>query len=380
MNIGILDASEICYASLKFFLDSIEQALRVKGITTYRITDFNYEVLQQKYDAIVGLNSSFCAATLADGSYLMDYFQCPFFNILLDPPYYHHGALNKHMENMHVICLDRGHVEYCKRYYPPCKSVEQGYLLGPLDKVIPYEEKEIDLLFMGSCADEAEILQQAKAFYNMDWADYIIENLIANSLKNPNIPMEQQMKIVLEQGKINVSESDFVTLMSTLGQYAEFYLRGYYRKKIIQALVDAGVQVHVAGTGWEELAKTMPNNLILEGVVDFAKSAQLIAKSKICLNVMPWFKDGIHDRVLTAMHNGTICLSDSSLLCTELFRNGENIMFYSLEHLDELPGIVKAILDDERKAKEIVTKGMQCGETYNWNSFVQKYILQHLYE
>lgn len=39
---------------------------------------------------------------------------------------------------------------------------------------------------------------------------------------------------------------------------------------------------------------------------------QAMRDARIALNVMPWFKDGAHDRVFTAMLQGTAALTDDS--------------------------------------------------------------------
>lgn len=144
--------------------------------------------------------------------------------------------------------------------------------------------------------------------------------------------------------------NEYVILMNTLRQYAEFYLRGYFRKKI-------------------------PSNLILKGAIDFAKTAELISDTKILLNVMPWFKDGIHDRVLTAMHNGSICLTDSSAFCQGIFQHEKNIVFFDLNKLDRLPEQVKLLQSNTKKAKEIAQNGKKIAQTFTWDLFVEKYIL-----
>ena len=106
MRIGLRQSKSICYNSLNYFLDNIEKALNRKGIETYRIDDFGKEVLIEKWDAVIGINSNLPAIQMENGTFFADYLRCPIFNILVDPPYYHHTILESHMENLHVIVLD----------------------------------------------------------------------------------------------------------------------------------------------------------------------------------------------------------------------------------------------------------------------------------
>ena len=118
MKIGLLGNSDVCYNSLNYFMDCIEEALHSRGIHTQRITDAaNINHTQDgPWSAIIGINQYQPAARTQDGSYVLDSFQCLVFNILVDPPYYHHGKLESHMDNLTLYLLDQGHVEYCKRY------------------------------------------------------------------------------------------------------------------------------------------------------------------------------------------------------------------------------------------------------------------------
>ncbi|MBD5545736.1 MAG: glycosyltransferase family 4 protein [Lachnospiraceae bacterium] len=380
MVIGLLEANEKCYGSLRYFLDCVEKALNKRRISTYRILldGTSKEELERHYDALIMFNSSFPSVQKEDGSFLLDFFQCPVFNIFVDPPYYHHSVLKNHMQNLHVVFLDEGHVEYCNRYYPPCKSVDRGFLIGPTGKTIPYEDRKIELLFTGSCPDEEIMLQKAHELFGAEWADNMLELIISNSIRYPHIPMEAQMKTIFEQSMKGYSEQAYTTLMYTLGQYAEFYLRGYYRKRIIRLLVNSGIKLHVAGAGWEKLYTVLPDNLIIEGEMDIWKTADLTANSKILLNIMPWFKEGIHDRILTAMHNETICLTDTSTICQRDFQNNQNIVFYDLDRLDALPDLIRELLNDEEKGKFIAKQGKIESDKYTWDLFVDRYILSKL--
>lgn len=86
-----------------------------------------------------------------------------------------------------------------------------------------------------------------------------------------------------------------------------------------KVLVDAGIQVDVFGKGWDELTCGHPENMILHPQITSEECLKAIAASKISLNVMPWFKDGAHDRVFNSILNGTVSVTDTSkYLCGEL--------------------------------------------------------------
>ena len=113
----------------------------------------------------------------------------------------------------------------------------------------------------------------------------------------------------------------------------DLYIRSLYRMEVIRTLADAGIQVHVFGKGWEKLKCARKENLIANGrMLTSAECVEIIRNTKIALNIMPWFKDGAHDRIFTAMLNGAVCLTDDSRYLREILKEKEDVYFY------ELPG------------------------------------------
>ena len=73
---------------------------------------------------------------------------------------------------------------------------------------------------------------------------------------------------------------------------------------------------------------------------------EALADSRLSLNVMPWFKDGAHDRIFNSMCNGAVCITDHSKYLDEILTPDENIIFYDLKQLDKLPEIFENALND----------------------------------
>lgn len=97
------------------------------------------------------------------------------------------------------------------------------------------------------------------------------------------------------------------------------------------------------------------------------QTEEIMKSAKIVLNVMPGFKDGSHDRILSAMLAKSVCLTDKSKYLMEEFKDGEDIAFYSLSELTKLPDIVRDLLSDEERLKEIAENGYKKAvENHTW--------------
>ena len=97
----------------------------------------------------------------------------------------------------------------------------------------------------------------------------------------------------------------------------------------------------------------------MEGPTDTEGCLNALANAKISLNVMPWFKDGAHDRVYSAMCNGALCLTDPSRFMREDLLEGENVIFYSLKEYEKLPDRICQLLSQEGKREKIAEGGKE---------------------
>ncbi len=141
----------------------------------------------------------------------------------------------------------------------------------------------------------------------------------------------------------------------------------FYRGQVIRTLADSGIPIHLYGSGWDHLDVKHRENLIIHGPLDSIGCLQQIATSKLSLNVMPWFKEGLHDRIMNSMLNGAVSVSDSSLAIEEEFTNQETICLYQLEETKKLPEQIEDLLTHENVASDIAQASRQfCLEHHTW--------------
>ena len=129
-------------------------------------------------------------------------------------------------------------------------------------------------------------------------------------------------------------------------------MRSYFRGEIIKCLAEHKIPVHVFGANWEKLDCSSHDYIIKNGrEVDSVTCAEAIADARISLNVMPWFKDGTHD----------------SRYLRENFTDKKELVFYSLEKREELPELVKKLLEKPEKCMEIAERGYESAvQEHTW--------------
>ena len=291
------------------------------------------------------------------GISIWESFGLPVYCIVVDHPLYYQKQLECGVKKLHMFCVDRQHIRYMKRFYPdiPCEFLPlagnlttEEYavrLRGEADARaltkdwIPYRERPYEVAFIANYV-KLPTIEEHFTSQTKEYIDFYHE--ILNYLRmHPDQPLDPVYERFVLREVPDATDQELKTAYYGM-LFLDMYNRTYFRERTVQLLVDNGVKVHAFGKDWEKLPVRHPENLIpsrkqldSEGCVDVLRHA------KIALNTMPWFKDGAHDRIFTAMLHGAVALTYSSIYLKERFRNGRELLFYELEELDGLPELVK---------------------------------------
>lgn len=321
-------------------------------------------------------------------------------NILVDHPIYYHSRLVQAQKKMTIFCIDREHVRYIKRFYPGIRArflpiagnvrtdipmdflgdtqSSMGVKYRDYDRIfnyekelIPYGERKYDLIFTANYVPLHKLYQKIEML-DQDYVIFyrgILDELIANPVKSVEEVMERH--IVQELGE--QTDRDKRAAMSGM-MLVDLCVRAYFRGEIIKELAEAGIKINVFGADWNLLGCKKPWNIIRNGgQVNSGVCVQAVRDARIALNIMPWFKDGAHDRVFTAMLQKTVALTDDSKYLRKEFTDGENIVFFSLEGRKYLPDIIHMLLNDPASAAQIAEQGYQKAyEKHTWRERARK--------
>ena len=289
--------------------------------------------------------------------YVWDEYRIPCYNIAADHPYYYHDRLIDLPKEYHHISIDKFQEQYFKEFYP--EFHHQGFL--PLAGTeLSCEQGEdgryMDVIMTGNYTPPS-FCEKHIHWINEEYAAFyqgIIDDLIAN----PNQTVEEAELSACER-EMGHTPYDEIRIAMHRMIFIDLYVRNYWRGEAVKALVDAGIKVDVFGKGWEELSCEKPENLRIHPQTTSLACLQHLQHAKVSLNVMPWFKDGAHDRVFNSILNGAVCVSDKSKYLCEELGEGEGVCYYELQELAKLPYIVQDLLQDESKMQDIVSKGVE---------------------
>ena len=300
--------------------------------------------------------------------------------IMVDHPFYYYKQLHdKTNERVKLFCVDRGHVAYAHRFYPQA-DCEFLPLAGNKSRQdvpwVPYEERSYDISLIANFVP----LEDLEIHLNNQPEEYVefYREIIGDLKAHPAQMVDEVLERYILREIPEVTDTDICS--AEAGMIAvDLYIRSLYRMAVLNALTDAGLRVHVFGRGWSKCPVQHRENLISNGkMLTSAQCVEIIRNSKIALNIMPWFKDGAHDRIFTAMLNGAVSLTDDSRYLREILTDGEDVCFYKLTNLTEIAKKAEYLLAHEEKAETIIKHAYQTADQdHTWKERAKQ--LEHFW-
>lgn len=357
------------YESKRHFTQKLSEAMERQGIETL-IVDVQENVLGTEVissirafhpDITCSFNSS---EPMADRRFFWDFLGIPHWSILVDPALY---SVNLTASPLSLLsCVDRG----------DCKALESYgfnrtfFFPHAVERELhqdPQSERPYDVVFLGSCYDY-ESLRTSWRQRNPDPINAVLDHAIDIVRSSPKVSLAEALVGAWEGSRLPIEGVDFMALF----YYLDNYTRGRDRIELIRSIKDAPVHVFgelskdsaVSLLGWKEYLGNMPN-VTLHPSVSFSESFEILKKSKICLNSMPFFRDGTHERIFAGLACGALPITSESLYLRESFKEGEHLLYYRSKHLESMNEQVNGLLRDDVKRCEMVNNGASVVEQFH---------------
>lgn len=295
------------------------------------------------------------------GNNFFDVYKIKCINIVVDHPFYYHQNLHALPHDYIQFCIDQTHIAYMKRFF---KNVRLGPFL-PLagtmfqksNPPLPIRNREkIDIIFTGNYTP-LSLYEKQITRINDEYTNFY-RGIIDDLISNPANPMDIIFEKHIRRDIPDISDTDLAKCMENM-IFIDLYIRFYVRGKVLGTLADGGFKITTYGSGLEQIPCKHPENLIKKGSANSLLCLKKLSQSKISLNVMPWFKNGGHDRIFNAALNGAVNLTDSSIFLDKLFGQKNAVAFYDLKYIEELPEITQDLLSDEEKLQTMASNAYQ---------------------
>jgi glycosyltransferase involved in cell wall biosynthesis len=384
MKFLIFEMKTVCYNSYLYFGDALGLALKKLGcdVEYFKVDEQSLDDLEQfigkHYDGLIDFNSDLPRALMDDDSFFLNHVDAPFIDVILDHPLYHHDSLKNKLNNFHVVCLDSNHKDYILKYYPHIKSVAVTPMTGELafgkDQISfdDFEDRPYDILFSGTYTDPIRIETAIKKL--PDFLASNVKELIDMMQSDSRLTIEAAVETLAQNEIYDYINSDLPLHTQTF-YLADTYVRCVNRKNLVLALDKCEHKLDLFGGLWEELNL---KHATIHREIPFNLTFTVFSKSKLCVNIMPNFKAGSHDRVFSAQLNGAVALTDPTTLLKKEYKDGENILFYELDDIDAVTAKADAALLEPSTLKKIAQMGYSiAAKNHTWDN-IAKVILDSL--
>ena len=381
----LFESRDLCYESHRYFIECMAEAFEGQGYPveicdlSLRMQEQLYEVLERRgqFLAAFDFNSLLPRLELDDGTPYLTALGIPFFNYLVDHPFYHHIGIKKGFRGYSVICIDVCHQKYIQEYYP---QIGHAYYL-PLGATRASVErglgqKRLELLFLGTYEPESELYEQLLEYPQGQRQE--IAALIEMMDADHDLTQEAALKRYLAEKGDMVCHEEFVKKMNS-DYLADKYLRNKRRREVITAAAAAKVPFTVTGHGLDVFANDLGSHVMVRDGVGFAASVQMAADAKMLLNVTPGFHGGLHDRVYSAMLNWAVCFTEGSAFARKALLDGQEAVLYDSRDLGTLTEAVARLSADPGLRGQIAERAFLRAVQYEtWEKRVERIIGQFL--
>lgn len=304
--------------------------------------------------------------------------------IMVDHPMYYYKRLEENLKGLTLACIDRGHQAFVEKFYP---SYGKAYFLplagtrlseagafpsteAPLGAEpfpaagIPFQDRKIDVVFTGNYVPVENLMPHIRHMDAESKAFYF--DIIGELIQQPGTPMEEMLLRRLKKEFPEISREEALSCMHSM-VFIDLYVRSYFRRKVICALAEHNISVLAVGKDWEKAGCRRPEHIAMAGMQDSRTCLQYMGQAKIAVNVMPWFKDGAHDRIFNGMLQGCAVVTDSSKYLDEILMEGRDYIGFSLDSCEEIPKKIAALLEHPARAEKIAQNGFQkASESHTW--------------
>jgi hypothetical protein len=356
---------EACGVSVETFLlgeDISAQERELKNLTT------------QHFDGIFDVNSLLPHVVL-DEKYFPDYFDAPFYHMIVDHPMHLHLSLSIPLKNCRVICLDKYHKKYLEEHYPHIKKV---YILpfggitasdftASAGEPAPMKSREMEILFPGTFTPLPYYREQMETVSDDQWE--ICSAILQRYRRGETKSIDEFYREELGE------DVEFFPLRMHKARLIDRYIREWYRESVLKCLLKAGVKVDVMGFRWEMFSDAPVTNLRIHAPASYPEQLAMLGKSRMVLNVQPLFRDGIHDRVMNTMANRSVAVTDSCEFVQHHFSSGRELLIYEKNQPEEMSEKVIKLLGQPDVLEEMSRRAWEAfRENHTWYRRVEHFM------
>ena len=363
---------------LNYFTDELDTQLRECGHQTVLVDlcgDYQKYVVSQLKCGIDAVITYDCIGTAFKEIY--DELGILVINILIDHPMNLAYFLKNPTHQYIQFCADEQHVEYSRRFFGISNVYFMPHMasLGTDFNNIPYEKKDIQILFPGTLRQCNVLYEQVKEIWRSENSKRIALDVMERLLSYPWETLEDALESVLRESGMEMDDSSIAAFMAG-SKPIDVFVRMYWRVNVISQIVKVHIPLTLmgGGGGYSFLEK---GNVTILPTHSYNETFRFMERAKITLNVLPWFKAGTHERIFNTLMHYSCPLTDESSWLLEHLKPDEECAYYSLDNLEALPGVIYKLWNHPELQEKIISRGRdKVAKNYTSKQIVEQILEQ----
>lgn len=308
-------------------------------------------------------------------------YEVPYIDILMDHPFHFERPMKGMPSTAIVLCTDRNHVKYIRRYYKNIRQTDflphAGIELGRRHK--PLMERNIDVFYAGALPiyTVAKMIPNLDEMYGLNLQD-MMQEVLRELIIHPDKTTEQVIEEYVQANRYAENELRDEELRQVIVhmRFLDSYATSFFREQAVRSLVESGIKVTAFGVGWDQCEWSSNPYLQYGGKVSAPEILPLMNDAKIVLNTMTWFKAGAHDRIFNGMLAGAAVVTDDSTYLRHECTDGKELVMFRRSEIAMLPDRVCDLFGHMEWAQEVADRGLAFARAnHTWKSRAE-YIME----
>lgn len=368
------------YSSKLYFTDKLAEALRRQNIEVKvlqwpygPVPEYIVEAIRKEKPTITASFNQ--PAPLQDKSYFFENLQIPHLTLLLDPAIY---EINLATSPYAIIsCVD----QFDCQFFQSANFERVFFLPHGVERELSFDpsiERTFDVVFSGTCYDPDNLRAWWLNHHPQNICK-VIEDAIEIGLSDNKTPFYQAVMQSMLLNRISPKEVDTFRI----AYYVDFYMRGIERIELIRSIKDAHVHIFGAPVGWRQEKPIQSwegyfkdqKNITIHPPVEYSKSLEILKRTKICLNSMPMFKNGSHERIFASLACGALPLTSDNLFVRDHFIEDQDLLLFQFNDLTPINDKINTYLSNEKLRSHLSANGRKkVMLSHTWDNRAQKII------
>ena len=250
------------YDTLDLFTDHLIEAFESMGYGTFVYHTANEEVCKKMLLRLLDESQEFAVVTFNNLGYnlsfeqseaaedeekkpeehnIWNYFHIPYIDILMDHPFHYEKPLCNMPETAVILCTDRNHVKYIRRFFKnihrtdflPHAGVELGHKHKPLN------DRNIDVLYAGALPiyTVAKMIPDLHSIPEVD-GEHMMQSVLGELVQHPEQTTEQAIEAYVKSVRGDISDERLQEIIVKM-RFLDSYATSFFREQAVRIKLSA---------------------------------------------------------------------------------------------------------------------------------------------